>query len=162
VIQGQIDFDKSDDVTAGEALRQMTCEQCGTAFEPRAGSGGSRQRFCSQGCRYDFHNSKVQRVPPPPAYTLQTTLEAPEYPTEKDALRTSVEADDSFDWKRSEILLQPVPMTAAYIDPETGDLVIGQDGRSSYQDDSVVRIPADHIAAFIDRLTDVLGIPSAP
>jgi hypothetical protein len=51
-------------------------------------------------------------------------------------------------------------MTAAYIDRETGDLVIGQDGRSSYQDDAIVRIPADHIAAFIDRLTDVLGIPS--
>jgi hypothetical protein len=52
-------------------------------------------------------------------------------------------------------------MTGAYIDQETGELVIGQDGSLTRDDDVVIRIPADHIDKFIDRLCDVIGIPSA-
>jgi hypothetical protein len=67
----------------------------------------------------------------------------------------------SFDWKQSQIILEPVQMTGAYIDNETGELVIGQDGSLTRDDDVVIRIPADHIDKFIDRLCDVIGIPSA-
>jgi hypothetical protein len=154
VIQEAIEFGK-DDLTPA-----AVCEQCGQPFEPRAGSGGERQRFCGQDCRRKFHRHSHRPptvFPPLPTYTLETPFEVATQPTEKDAPAPTVKAQ-GFDWTRSEVLLQPVPMTAPYIDPDTGDLVIGQDGRSSYQDDTVVRIPADHIAAFIDRLTDVLGI----
>ncbi len=31
------------------------CEHCGNPFEPRKGSGGKPQRFCSSDCRQAFH-----------------------------------------------------------------------------------------------------------
>src|SRR5690242_1410427 len=37
------------------------CEQCGTPFEPRSGSGGSLQRFCGTGCRLGFHKERLRR-----------------------------------------------------------------------------------------------------
>src|SRR5262245_56836494 len=49
------------DVTEGAQLAfepdQRTCEHCGAAFEPRTGSGGKPQRFCSPTCRAAWHAS---------------------------------------------------------------------------------------------------------
>jgi hypothetical protein len=52
-----------------------TCDQCGTFFTPRSGTGGSPQRFCGVLCRLSFHTegqrgqrrpaSSVLDVPPP-------------------------------------------------------------------------------------------------
>lgn len=39
------------------------CEQCGNSFEPRKGSGGKPQRFCSTECRMNFHAQRSQRSP---------------------------------------------------------------------------------------------------
>jgi hypothetical protein len=32
-----------------------SCDQCGTSFTPRCGTGGSPQRFCGTACRLSFH-----------------------------------------------------------------------------------------------------------
>ena len=34
------------------------CDRCGNAFTPRHGSGGSKQRFCSDECRMVFHKGR--------------------------------------------------------------------------------------------------------
>jgi hypothetical protein len=40
---------------------QRSCEECGTPFEPRSGSGGSVQRFCCTACRLGFHKERLRR-----------------------------------------------------------------------------------------------------
>jgi hypothetical protein len=37
-----------------------SCQQCGNPFEPRSGSGGSVQRFCSTDCRLSFHRERLR------------------------------------------------------------------------------------------------------
>jgi hypothetical protein len=37
-----------------------SCEKCGKPFEPRSGSGGSAQRFCSKDCRRSFHKERLR------------------------------------------------------------------------------------------------------
>jgi hypothetical protein len=39
---------------------RLSCEKCGTMFEPRSGSGGSSQRFCCTGCRLSFHKERLR------------------------------------------------------------------------------------------------------
>ena len=37
-------------------MTAQPCMWCGDSFTPRA-TGGKRQRFCSEGCRKDFHRA---------------------------------------------------------------------------------------------------------
>ena len=39
---------------------RRSCEKCGKSFEPRAGSGGSRQRYCCTRCRLSFHRERLR------------------------------------------------------------------------------------------------------
>jgi hypothetical protein len=43
---------------------QLACDQCGKRFTPRQHTGGSMQRFCSRGCRLDWHKDRqrAQRI----------------------------------------------------------------------------------------------------
>jgi hypothetical protein len=54
------------------------CDQCGKPFEPRSGSGGKPQRFCSSECRTAFHNEpqRGQRNPTCIAQNLPAVLGA--------------------------------------------------------------------------------------
>jgi hypothetical protein len=67
------------------------------------------------------------------------------------------EAKD-FDWNDTEsVVLHEQPATACYFN-EDGGLVIRQ--RRWPDDDSWVVIAADQIDTFVDKLTDIIGIPS--
>jgi hypothetical protein len=37
-----------------------SCKKCERSFEPRSGSGGSVQRFCSTRCRLSFHTERLR------------------------------------------------------------------------------------------------------
>jgi hypothetical protein len=54
---------------------QLACDQCGTLFHPRRGSGGSKQRFCSDECR-KISNRERQRTHRRGSYAGPTTLPA--------------------------------------------------------------------------------------
>jgi hypothetical protein len=77
-------------------------------------------------------------------------------PTEKDVRET---AGSDFDWVKNEddIVLRSQPETAIYFNPH-GSLVIRQ--RNWPDDDAFVVINAESIDRFIDKLTDIIGIPS--
>jgi hypothetical protein len=58
-------------------------ENCHTSFEPRAGSGGKPQRFCSTDCRRAFNNA--QRAPTPPTCIAPNPPAVPDSPQPKPA-----------------------------------------------------------------------------
>lgn len=69
--------------------------------------------------------------------------------------------DDGFDWAASDSIVVPEQRnTAAYLNKD-GDLVIRQEAGWNETEDQFVLIARPNIEAFIDKLTDALGIPSA-
>ena len=54
---------------------RLACDRCGTLFYPRRGSGGSKQRFCSDECR-KISNRERQRTQRRGSYAGPTTLPA--------------------------------------------------------------------------------------
>lgn len=66
-----------------------------------------------------------------------------------------------FDWSTSPtIVIREQPATALYFNPE-GSLVIRQKADWDREEDTFVYISPNNIDAFIEELTNVLGIPSA-
>jgi hypothetical protein len=133
----------------------LLCEQCREPFKPR--KGGKPQRFCSEPCRMAFHSEAREAdkttlaslrergtLPIPPAATM-----TPEPPAA---------ATGDFDWADDEsVILREQPETAAYFNRE-GGLVIRQ--HRWPDDDTVVVIAGNCIGSFLDKLTDVCGVPS--
>lgn len=68
---------------------------------------------------------------------------------------------DDFDWSSEAVITPEQLAVAAYFNP-AGDLVIRQERAWYQEDDSVVIVHRGNVASFIDKLTDVLGIPGAP
>jgi hypothetical protein len=67
--------------------------------------------------------------------------------------------ESDFDWSDQEsVVLTEQPETAVYWNPR-GELVIRQ--RRWPDDDPCIFISPHNVAAFIDRLTDLCGIPTA-
>jgi hypothetical protein len=62
------------------------CDKCGTCFSPRTRSGGSPQRFCTSGCRLDFHTERLRRQRKAP-YAGQSLLAATPHATANAGLR---------------------------------------------------------------------------
>jgi hypothetical protein len=124
------------------AIPAAICDECGKAFTPRTG-GGSKQRFCCDTCRKRHHKMGDAQGDAGDAEPVKPT------PAE----------DSEFDWNDDCVVLREQRETAIYWNP-AGDLVIRQRaGRHDYDDPFLV-IRADNIADFIDRLTDIIGIPS--
>jgi hypothetical protein len=133
---------------------QPKCDQCGNPFEPRSNSGGKPQRFCSPECRAAFH-SQHQRGPTCSAPTLPAAVEEPK---PKAAPAAPLKDSEDFDWSDdSLVVIQEQRETAIYFNP-AGGLVIRQ--RIDWEEDVYVYINAPLIAAFIDKLCDIVGIPS--
>ena len=65
-----------------------------------------------------------------------------------------------FDWQAECIVVPEQLRTAAYFN-EDGDFVIRQEKTWDREEDSLIFIAKANIDAFIDKLTDALGIPSA-
>jgi hypothetical protein len=148
----------------------LACEHCGRKFNPRQGSGGRPQRFCSTGCRLAFHAEarsganggegsdldaqRSQRGPT--CSTLPALIDAP--PTEKPA--SAPEANSDFDWNDPEtVTLQEQPATAIYFNP-VGVLVIRQRRAWDQDEDAFVYISPENVGVFLDKITDVCGVPT--
>jgi hypothetical protein len=122
-----------------------TCERpgCGNEFESRDGNGGSRQRFCSTECRKRFHaGDKGSQRPQRPQRPASVPKDAGE--------EFDCSDDDS-------IILREQPATAVYFNKE-GSLVIRQ--HRWPDDDIFIYIAESSIGDFLDKLTDICGIPS--
>jgi len=130
------------------------CEHCSKPFEPRSGSGGKPQRFCSPECRAASH-TKPQRAQRSPTCSNAGQLPAVRPPKTEDASAGTVE---DFDWSDTEsVILPEQPATAVYFNPR-GELIIRQ--KRWPDDDSFIYIAPDFVSEFIDKLCDIIGIPS--
>jgi hypothetical protein len=70
----------------------------------------------------------------------------------------AVSSDSDFDWDAADIVvLHKQPQTALYFNPN-GALVIRQ--QNWPEDDVFVFIAREYLDSFVDKLTDMLGIPS--
>ena len=136
---------------------QPKCDQCGEPFEPRSKSGGKPQRFCSPECRAAFH-AQPQRGQRSPTCSPPSLPAAVEDPKPKAAPGAPAKDSEDFDWSDdSVVVIREQPETAIYFNP-TGGLVIRQ--RNGWDEDHYVYINAPLIGIFIDKLCDVVGIPS--
>jgi hypothetical protein len=158
------------------------CEQCGNDFTPRNGSGGRRQRFCSEKCKTAFHNSQRVNVSTPhlgesaPTAKKQTRIHGPlaagnvldgtlppedfpaNYPFDPPA-PSKIDRPSDFDWLKIESVLHEQRQTAIYWNAD-GDLVIRQRADWDEENDPFICICENNVGAFIDKLTDFIGIPS--
>ena len=150
---------------------EILCEQCGEAFEPRQGSGGKPQRFCSTPCRLAFHSEartgangeggsdlkgqRDQRAPTCSAPPSEIDSPPPENPAR------APEAKSDFDWSNPEnVALQDQPATALYFN-RYGALVIRQCRAWDQDEDTFVYISPENIDDFLNKITDACGIPGA-
>lgn len=131
-----------------------SCEQCGLAFTPRV--GGKPQRFCSVDCRRGFHD-KPQRDN---VHVAPRGLPAVIDPPTPKAPADAPEAKSDFDWNEDDsVVLHHQPAVAAYIN-QAGGLTIRQERSWDQEDDIIIAIAPENVWEFIDKLTDVIGIPS--
>jgi hypothetical protein len=72
---------------------------------------------------------------------------------------TGVEIPAPVHSETATVVLQEQPQTAVYFN-STGGLVIRQRAAWDQEDDTFVLIAPQSIAEFIDKLTDVAGVPS--
>src|SRR5262249_15395681 len=129
------------------------CEQCGKPFEPRSGSGGKPQRFCSPECRAAFH-TKPQCAQRSPTCSNVAQLPAVIQPAEKDA---PADSSDDFDWSGEDVIIHEQPATAVYWNA-AGSLTIRQ---QCWPDENSINIISHQCRNdVLDRLTDRCGIPS--
>jgi hypothetical protein len=144
-----------DSSAGGGASPSKVCEQCGQQFEPRSGSGGKPQKFCSTECRSAFH-AEAQRSQRSPTLDAPVTSSVAVEPQEKAAPEATV---SDFDWAsdHDSVVLPQQLLTACYFNPN-GELVIRQ--RRWPDDDQFIFIAPESIDTFIDKLTDIVGIPS--
>ena len=71
-------------------------------------------------------------------------------------------AGREFDWRNDEdVLLPEQTAIAVYLNPK-GGLVIRQERRWDEDQDTIIVIARNNVMPFIDKLTDVAGIPSIP
>jgi hypothetical protein len=154
-----MDTNQRPSVASADLLdRQPKCHQCGKPFEPRSKSGGKPQRFCSPECRAAFHTQpqRSQRSPTCSAPSLPAVVDQPK---PKDEPAAPAKDSEDFDWSDdSVVVIREQPETAIYFNP-AGGLVIRQ--RNGWDEDVYVYINARLIDTFIDKLCDVVGIPSA-
>jgi hypothetical protein len=92
-------------------------------FEPRAGSGGSRQKFCSDTCRKPHHKGDAggdaENKPEPPTFKPA--------PIQDDANEVSWNDDDC-------VVIPHQAAIAVYFNPH-GDVVIRQEGHYGPDED---------------------------
>ena len=129
-------------------------EQCGKLFDRRKQGGGSPQRFCNQECRIAWHASQRK-----PACTLEAAITDPA-PERSPGSASKLVSD--FDWSKDEdsIVLRHQPAVAVYWNG-AGGLTIRQERDWNQEEDAIIAIAAENVSAFVDKLTDVIGIPNA-
>jgi len=141
------------DVPAGQGTLPQ-CERCAVTFTPRL--GGKPQRFCSPDCRRAFHDKPQRDNVHVASRGLPAVVDAPEPKQSADA----PEAYKDFDWSSDDsVVLHHQPAVAAYIN-QAGGLTIRQERSWDQDEDIIIAIAPENVGEFIDKLTDVIGIPS--
>lgn len=131
-----------------------TCDQCGTPFEPRNGSGGKPQRFCSTECRLAFHApANIPNV----AQREEEKHWVPMVMQPQDI--EAAPAASNFNWSSDDsIVLREQPAIAVYRNSIEG-LTIRQERAWNEDEDTIVVIAPQGIAAFMAALSKVCGTP---
>jgi hypothetical protein len=147
---------KSDtaDTPAAPEKQESICENCGSVFEPRKGSGGKPQRFCSPQCR-----KGSQR----PNDVVPNVNDAPRV-GEDVGRGVGLDVGDEtreFNWAAPDncIALESQLTTVLYRNRDDS-LVIRQ--WNWPDDDHYIVITKQNIGAFLDKLADFCGIPRIP
>jgi hypothetical protein len=142
-----IDAPSSASISLSES--SATCERCCAPFTRRERSGGSPQRYCSARCRSAARSR--DEVP-----SVQTSDKTAAKPAENCTLGTG-----EFDWFKDESVILEEQLPVAVYFNERDHLVIRQRDPWHGDEDTFIYIAPQNIDAFIDKLTDVVGIPSA-
>jgi len=131
------------------------CEHCGLSFTRRS-SGGKLQLFCGPDCRRAFHD-KPQRDN---VHVAPGGLPAVVDPQPPKSSVSAPEPSAGFDWVDDDsIILRHQPAVAVYIG-QNGHLVIRQERQWDEDGDTIICIAPESIDTFIDKITDVVGVPS--
>ena len=122
------------------------CEQCGNPFEPRKGSGGKPQRFCSTDCRITSNAQRSQRSP---------TCDAPIEPAAVIPLPQPETRGETFSWdaENVDVVLRKQPLTAIYLNPWDQVVIRQENEADGPQDDPFVHFEMHNLPAIINRLT---------
>lgn len=162
-----------------ETVAKRICDHCGNDFEPRKGNGGKPQRFCKPECKAAFHIERL-RSQRSPTYNdlnvgdvaqLETELATPQRADTEGAEhsapvqdRTPVDQStpspqvEDFDWTHDgSVVLREQYATAIYFN-KADELVIRQ--HRWPDEDQFIFVGPECQQAFIDKLTDAMGIPA--
>jgi hypothetical protein len=126
----------------------IECGHCGAQFEPRKGTGGRAQRFCSKQCRANFHAQRHDVGEPNRAERRSIVPVSANQHDERAATKDgwnvvlAAQAEISVDFNND------------------GDLLIRE--RDWPNDDVTILIRRENVGTFVDRLCDVIGIPGVP
>lgn len=132
---------------AAEDATRPRCEQCGEPFDPRKGSGGKRQRFCSTECRQAFHAKAPQQ---PKAAALPAVVPPPA-PTR--------EFEPDFDWGDDDCVIVESQAAVAVYCNEKGAVVIRQERAWCDEGDHFVVIDTRNVPTLINKLRELTDAP---
>jgi hypothetical protein len=149
--------------SAAQLQPTQNCAHCGESFTPRVGTGGKPQKYCCAECRRAADSQRGPTRPTrdaAPQLALVESRENGEAPQEPPKTASDAPADHSgeIDWICDEsVILKEQYSTAVYFNRE-GELVIVQ--RRWFDEDQTIFIAAEHVELFLDKLTDICGVPS--
>jgi hypothetical protein len=131
------------------------CEQCDEPLPAKDRQHGSPQRFCGTRCRKALH--KALHKASPKSEALRTN---PPAVFDKPREDSRDDEEERFDWSGDDVVLDEQPAVAIYFNPKDA-LVIRQQAQDPFDpDDPFIYIAKRNIDEFIDKLCDIIGIPS--
>ena len=137
---------------------QRICLRCCRPFTARQGKGGKPQLYCSTACR------KANAVPNANPNAVPNTNDGANVGEDvgKDVGKDVEEDAEEFSWYGDDsVILQEQRRTAVYFNTRD-DLVIRQEAAWNDENDTVAIIAKNNIEEFLDKLTDICGIPTFP
>jgi hypothetical protein len=145
-----------------ENTQGHVCENCGQPFESR--KRGSAQKYCSPKCRLQAH--RAESVSSAQSGSTQTLAKTPgtlkrlrKTTTLGKTLKKTLRNSPGIAMTVSSCREQR--RTAVYFNTR-GEPVIRQEADWNEETDTVVIIAKNNIPDFIDKLTDICGVPSFP
>jgi hypothetical protein len=153
----QLPLVAADDISATtelpEAPTKVRCEQCGSPFEPRNGSGGRPQKFCSEQCRRSFHSL---RTPTPPTPDVGNCVGPNQIPDEKPPIIRSPKSPPALDPLDDAkcIVIENQLRVSVYLGKDN-DVIIAEDGQYGRDDSCRICIAKHNLDLLIDRLEDI-------
>ncbi len=157
---------------------RLECQQCGEWFFKRAKSGGKPHKYCGEPCRRAADAERKANALNAPERADDEKHSGMSDATvgelvaiglargmkigESRALATAAKPEpaDAFDWGADDSVVVPEQQAVAVYWNVRGELVIRQERTWDQDEDTFVVIARWNVDAFIDKLTDICGIPS--